>query len=187
MTAPDFAKEVGISQPMLSKYEGGQFNPRNRKSRETLRKIGKRLNDQLGLDDLLETLEVPIVAKVAAGEPINENGEGRVAVDPNLIRLTRETRALRVKGESMLAHHILDQDLLICEKTEEPRNRSVVVVDFSEGGATVKFWHQRNGQMWLSSDPDAKHPDQEKGAKFELSETRQGKVYEVIGLIRKMK
>jgi SOS-response transcriptional repressor LexA len=172
---------------MLSKYEGGRFSPRNRKSHETLRKFIRKLNDPLGLESLVDLREVPIVAKVAAGEPIDEREEGHVAVDPDLIPITKDACALRVKGESMVAHHILDQDTLICRKTAEPRNRSVVVVDFLESGATVKFWHRSNGKMWLSPDPEAKSPDEAQGQIFEYSETRQGKVYEVTGLIRKMR
>lgn len=80
---------------------------------------GIRLPEELGL---------PVVGRVAAGDPIlaAENIEDHVDIPPGFFR-PRADFLLRVRGDSMCEIGILDGDLLAVHKTPEASNGQVVV------------------------------------------------------------
>jgi SOS-response transcriptional repressor LexA len=185
LTLKELATRVGVSFQTIQRWEKGERTP----ERIAAQKAAQVLQTDFGEPWLSryasETLvEIPVIAFVAGGRPIDQVIEGEtVAVDPRIIKITGEICGLKVKGDSMTDQHILDQDVLICRKTAEPRNKSIVVVDFREAiGASVKFWYRRGDAVRLSSDRDAKE-----GEKFEYSAAKLGKVYEIVGLIRSVR
>ena len=99
---------------------------------------------------------IPILGRVAAGTPLlaEENPEGRVTLDPRILRNTEGVFAVRATGRSMEGAGILDGDLIFVRKqqTADPGNIVVALVD---GGATVKRFRRRGRQAWL----DAANPD----------------------------
>lgn len=80
---------------------------------------GIRLPEQLGL---------PVVGRVAAGNPIlaAENIEDHVDIPAGLFR-PRADFLLRVRGDSMREAGILDGDLLAVHKTPEAANGQIIV------------------------------------------------------------
>jgi repressor LexA len=86
-----------------------------------------------------QTVEVPILGKVAAGQPLlaTRNYDDTVKVDRFFIGQNREVFALRVKGESMIEDGIFDGDYVFVKKTPTA-NRGDIVVAMIEGEATVK-------------------------------------------------
>jgi repressor LexA len=115
---------------------------------------GDRLGvDRLGVDRLgvvggtgvggprlgQELCEVPVLGRVAAGQPLLavENVEDTVVVDRFFIGSSREVFALRVVGESMIEDGIFDGDYVFVRKAPTA-SRGEIVVAMIEGEATVK-------------------------------------------------
>ncbi|MGL6539181.1 transcriptional repressor LexA [Aeromonas hydrophila] len=100
-------------------------------------------------EEPLEESGLPLIGKVAAGEPIlaQEHIESHYQVDPALFH-PRADFLLRVQGMSMKNIGILDGDLLAVHKTQEVRNGQVVVARLDED-VTVKRFQRKGGQVWL--------------------------------------
>lgn len=98
---------------------------------------------------------LPIVGRVAAGEPIlaEQHIEGRVQVDPGLFR-PRADYLLKVKGMSMRDAGILDGDMVVVHRSPEVRNGQIVVARLDDE-VTVKRYRQRAGEVrLLPENPD---------------------------------
>ncbi len=93
--------------------------------------LGMRLGEEM--------VQVPIIGRVAAGQPLLavENIEDTVVVDRFFIGTNREVFALRVVGESMIDDGIFDGDYVFVKKTPSA-SRGEIVVAMIEGEATVK-------------------------------------------------
>ncbi|MGL4250818.1 MAG: transcriptional repressor LexA [Aeromonas sp.] len=100
-------------------------------------------------EEALEESGLPLIGKVAAGEPIlaQEHIESHYQVDPALFH-PRADFLLRVQGMSMKNIGILDGDLLAVHKTQEVRNGQVVVARLDED-VTVKRFQRKGSQVWL--------------------------------------
>lgn len=85
-----------------------------------------------------EALVLPLLGRVAAGQPIGAAAEtGReVIVDPHLFH-PRPHYLLRVRGDSMRDQGILDGDLIAVHRTAEARSGQTVVARL-DGEVTVK-------------------------------------------------
>ncbi|WP_346205245.1 transcriptional repressor LexA [Aeromonas salmonicida] len=100
-------------------------------------------------EEVTEEIGLPLIGKVAAGEPIlaQEHIESHYQVDPALFH-PRADFLLRVQGMSMKNIGILDGDLLAVHKTQEVRNGQVVVARLDED-VTVKRFQRKGSQVWL--------------------------------------
>lgn len=92
---------------------------------------------------------VPIVGRVAAGQPIlaAENVESRLPVGSGLFA-QQPDYFLRVVGESMREAGIMDGDLLAVSKTDEARNGQIVVARLDDE-VTVKEFRRDGRQVRL--------------------------------------
>jgi repressor LexA len=83
--------------------------------------------------------EIPILGRVAAGQPILavENVQDTVRIDRVLLGGHREVFGLRIVGESMIDDGIFDGDYVFVKKTPAARAGEIVVA-MIEGEATVK-------------------------------------------------
>ena len=86
-----------------------------------------------------QMIDVPILGKVAAGQPLLavRNYEDSVKVDRFFIGQDREVFALRVKGESMIEAGIFDGDYVFVRKQLQASAGDIVVA-MIEDEATVK-------------------------------------------------
>ena len=92
-----------------------------------------------------DAIDVPILGRVAAGEPLLaiEQAEDTVRVDRFFLggnAAPREVFALRVKGESMIEAGIFDGDFLFVKK-QVAAHKGEIVVAMIDGEATVKYYH----------------------------------------------
>jgi len=89
-----------------------------------------------------QTVEVPILGKVAAGQPLlaTRNYDDTVKVDRFFIGQNREVFALRVKGESMIEDGIFDGDYVFVKKQLQANPGETVVVMIDDE-ATVKRYY----------------------------------------------
>jgi len=97
-------------------------------------------------DILREQLGLPLIGRVAAGQPIlaEEHIEARYQIDPQ----PQPHYLLKVRGMSMKNAGILDGDLVAVHRTPEVRNRQIVVARL-ENEVTVKRYRQEGTIVWL--------------------------------------
>lgn len=107
---------------------------------------GIKLN--VPLNDQAEDEGIPLIGRVAAGEPIlaQEHIESHYQVDPGLFH-PQADYLLRVYGESMKDIGIMDGDLLAVHRTKDIRNGQVVVARVDEDVTVKRF--ERNGEQVL--------------------------------------
>ena len=95
---------------------------------------------------------LPIIGKVAAGEPIlaEQHIENTCLIDPHLFR-PKADFLLRVQGMSMKDIGILDGDLLAVHSTSSAQNGQIVVARINNEVTVKRF--QRDGHIvWLHAE-----------------------------------
>ena len=105
-----------------------------------------------------EMVSMPIVGRVAAGEPIlaQQNIEEYFPV-PAEVLPGGESFMLRVHGESMINAGILDGDLIMVNSVNTARNGDIVVA-LVDDSATVKTFYKENGHIRLQPENDTMDP-----------------------------
>ncbi len=105
---------------------------------------GLRLSEAY-LDEVQETEGLPILGRVAAGEPIlaEENIEGYVTLD-KLFPRSKGTFALRVSGDSMVDEGIIDGDFVIVESASKVGNGQIAVVLLDDEATVKRVFVQKN-------------------------------------------
>jgi len=130
-------------------------------------------------DFLREQLGLPLVGRVAAGNPIlaEEHIEGHYRIDTSMFDL-RPHFLLRVDGMSMKDIGILDGDLVAVHRTPEVRSGQVIVARI-EDEVTVKRYRQQGQTVWLL-------PENKDFEPIEVDLKEQDMVIEgvVVGLVR---
>ena len=105
-----------------------------------------------------EMVNVPIVGKVAAGEPILavENIENYFPI-PAEFMPNEPTLILQVQGESMINAGILDGDYVLVQQ-QPTANDGDMVVALVDDSATVKTFYKENGYYRLQPENDFMDP-----------------------------
>ena len=105
-----------------------------------------------------EMANVPIVGRVAAGEPIlaEQNIESYFPI-PTEFLPNNQTFLLKVRGESMINAGIFDGDQVIVQRQASADNGDIVVA-LLEDSATVKRFFKEDGYYRLQPENDAMNP-----------------------------
>ena len=105
-----------------------------------------------------EISNIPIVGRVAAGEPLLavENIENYFAI-PTEFLPNMDTFILKVHGDSMINVGFFEGDYLIVEKTEDARNGDIVVA-LLEDSVTVKRFYKEADRIRLEPENDNYEP-----------------------------
>ena len=105
-----------------------------------------------------EMVNVPIIGRVAAGEPILavENIENYFPI-PAEFMPNEQTFILQVQGESMVNAGILDGDYILVEQ-QTTANDGDMVVALVDDSATVKTFYKENGYYRLQPENDFMEP-----------------------------
>lgn len=105
-----------------------------------------------------EMVQVPIVGRVAAGEPIlaEQNIEDYFPL-PAEYMSNKQTFILQVRGESMINAGILSGDYVVVEQQNYASNGEMVVA-MIEDGATVKTFYKEDGHIRLQPENDTMEP-----------------------------
>lgn len=116
-------------------------------------------------------LRLPLVdAFISAGfpSPADDYLEGKLDLNKLLIRNPSSTFFARVRGKSMQGAGIHDGDILIIDKSLEPKQNSVLIC-FIDGEFTVKRIKKVNNEMYLMPENKDFEPIKvEKGSDFRL-------------------
>ncbi|CAQ86015.1 MULTISPECIES: transcriptional repressor LexA [Photorhabdus] len=110
-----------------------------------------------GIRLLLEESGLPLIGRVAAGEPLlaQEHIESHYQVDPALFKPSADF-LLRVSGMSMKDIGIMDGDLLAVHKTQDVRNGQVIVARIEDEVTVKRFKQTGNKVELLAENPEFK-------------------------------
>jgi repressor LexA len=111
-----------------------------------------------------ELPRVPILGRIAAGAPLlaEEHREGELPIVPAALPGRPEDFfGLRVRGESMIAAHICDGDLVVVRRQDSAQPNDIVVALLGDGGepeATVKRFLRDGDLLVLKPENPAMTP-----------------------------
>lgn len=120
---------------------------------------GENASRALSLTDLAGTkqkslsddiVELPVVGRVAAGQPIlaQENIEGSFTIHSSLLKNHADAFGLKVKGDSMIEAGIFEGDVVIVAPQKDAFNGEIVVA-MLENEATLKRFERINNTVYL--------------------------------------
>lgn len=106
-----------------------------------------------------EMMNIPIVGRVAAGQPLlaAENIEDYFAIPSEFLPSNEELFILVVKGDSMVNAGIYEGDMLIVQKQSVARNGDIVVA-LLEDSVTVKRFYKESNHIRLQPENDFMDP-----------------------------
>ena len=107
-----------------------------------------------------EIVEVPLLGKITAGNPIEaiENPGEYFSLPAYLIPKQKEVFTLKVSGESMINAGIYDGDIVIVERCNNARNGEIVVAMTDENEVTLKTFYKEDGYFRLQPENDTMKP-----------------------------
>lgn len=105
-----------------------------------------KLIPSFGLD------EIPLFGLVEAGVPSLADADelDAISLDNYFINDREKAFLLEVKGDSMIEAHIEEGDLVIAERTENPKNGDIVIAEV-DGEWTMKYYKKDlvKNTVWL--------------------------------------
>ncbi len=134
---------------------------------------------EFSLDETREIINVPIVGRVTAGEPILavENIEDTFPLPSHLLNGAANPFMLTVQGESMINAGINDGDFLLVQQQNTAENGDIVIALLNQE-ATVKTFYKEKEYVRLQPENDFMSPILTKEVII---------LGKVIGLYRKLK
>lgn len=118
------------------------------------------LVDNEYIKDDNKTVEVPLLGKITAGNPIEaiENPDNYFALPTSLIPKNKSVFTLNVSGDSMINAGIFDGDVVIVEKTNTANNGEIVVAMTDENEVTLKTFYKEKEHIRLQPENDTMKP-----------------------------
>ena len=103
-------------------------------------------------------IDIPVVGKVAAGEPLlaTQNIERTISLSGDLVK-TEEPFALRIKGDSMVEAGILEDDYVIVKQQPSAEQGDIVVALIGDE-ATVKRFYKASDHIRLQPENSSMKP-----------------------------
>jgi DNA polymerase V len=96
-------------------------------------------------------LNLPLyLARVAAGfpSPAEDYIDKRLDLNEHLVKHPAATFFVRVSGDSMRDAGVIDGDILIVDRAQDPKNKSIVIAAVN-GELTVKRLKKTRSRLWL--------------------------------------
>ena len=119
-----------------------------------------------------ESAEIEVLGTIAAGQPIEALPYPQTISIPKDMVGRFETYALRVEGNSMVKAGIHDGDILIVDRSLEPRDKKIVIA-IVNGDLTVKRIRKVKNKVYLEPESNEFKP-------IEISETTYCQVWGVV-------
>ncbi|NLI76759.1 MAG: transcriptional repressor LexA [Candidatus Riflebacteria bacterium] len=123
-------------------------------------------------------VEVPLLGRVAAGQPIEVSEVPETITLPEWMLGRGETFVLQVRGESMIDEAIRDGDLVIVEKRDTARNGEMVIACLDGEEVTLKRLYRESNRVRLQPSNPAMPPIIVEGREVTIKGV-------VIGILRK--
>lgn len=120
-----------------------------------------RVKEKEVYKERIDVVDIPVVGRIAAGEPIlaSENIEDTFPLPSRF--LSRKTNfMLVVKGDSMIEAGIFDGDYILVEEAKDANNGEIVVamIDGFESAATVKTFYKEKDHIRLQPENSSMTP-----------------------------
>ena len=94
-------------------------------------------------------LDLPLLGYVAAGAPNEAVVSAETVSVPEDLAGTRDTYALRVRGDSMIEEQIRDGDLVVVEDRQTAHNGEMVIALLDRTDVTLKKFYREKGHVRL--------------------------------------
>ncbi len=118
-----------------------------------------------------ETCKLPLfISPVKAGfpSPADDFVEKKIDLNEHLIKRPSATFFVRVEGNSMRGAGIYSGDLLVVDKSMEPKDKAIIVAIF-DGDFTVKRFRKEKERVFLVAEHEDLPPvEVQKGCSFEV-------------------
>lgn len=136
----NIASTFGVKRHIDALVKKGFLNNTNNSSR-TLSLVVNNNPLQKG-----PVVEIPVVGRVAAGQPIlaQENIEGTFSIDKSFLGSHNQCFGLKVRGDSMINAGILEGDLVIIQPQKEAVNGEIVVALIGDEATMKKYVVEEN-------------------------------------------
>lgn len=162
-TVREICEAVGLSSPstvhvhLKSLEEKGYIVRDSLKSR-SIALPHKEESESIGSAAFENTLTLPLVGQVAAGEPIlaEQNIEDTLTLPTELVG-DSASFLLTVHGESMIEAGINDGDWIVIKQQQTARNGEIIVA-LIEDGATVKRFYNEGDRIRLQPENSSMEP-----------------------------
>lgn len=157
----DICKGVGLSSPAtvhvhLSNLIEKGYLRRNPKNNRLLELMTPNEFDKVAE----QTIDVPLLGKVAAGNPIEaiENPNEYFPIPAQLLPIGKNVFTLRVSGDSMINKGIFNNDIVIVEQTNTAKNGEIVVAMNDDNEVTLKTFYKEKNFFRLQPENDLMLP-----------------------------
>ena len=160
-TVREIDEALGLSSPATTHYhlKGLEEKGYIRKNGSKNRAIELLVDNEYAKKNE-EIVEVPLLGKITAGNPIEaiENPGEYFSLPAYLIPKQKEVFTLKVSGESMINAGIYDGDIVIVERCNTARNGEIVVAMTDENEVTLKTFYKEDGYFRLQPENDTMKP-----------------------------
>jgi len=157
-TIREIGKSVGISSTSVVNYNLNVLEKQGLIARDKTISRGIKLV-QDALDTLpIETVRIPVLGRIAAGEPMPVPGSDFAILGDDVIEITRELLpldnknvfALQVRGNSMVDAMIGDGDIVVMQQRQKADNGDLVAVWLKDREeTTLKRFFLEKGKVRL--------------------------------------
>ncbi|MDQ3089694.1 MAG: hypothetical protein M3Q24_00890 [bacterium] len=96
--------------------------------------------------------DISILGLVEAGIPtsVEEQGTETTSIDSYLVNHRESSYLLEVKGDSMIDEGIREGDLVLVERSGEPKEGDIVIAQI-DGGWTMKYFRMKSNKPYLEA------------------------------------
>jgi repressor LexA len=157
-TIREIGKSVGISSTSVVNYNLNVLEKQGFIARDKTISRGIKLMDESSDTPLIETVRIPVLGRIAAGEPMPVPGSDFAILGDEVIELTRELLpvddknifALQVRGNSMVDAMIGDGDIVVMQQRQKADNGDLVAVWLKDREeTTLKRFYLEKGKVRL--------------------------------------
>jgi repressor LexA len=157
-TIREIGKSVGISSTSVVNYNLNVLEKQGHISRDKTISRGIKLVDDTPEVPPVETVRIPVLGRIAAGEPMPVPGSDFAILGDEVMELTRELLpvddkglfALEVRGNSMVDAMIGDGDIVVMQQRQKADNGELVAVWLKDREeTTLKRFYLEKGKVRL--------------------------------------
>ncbi len=157
-TIREIGKSVGISSTSVVNYNLNVLEKQGLIARDKTISRGIKLMEESPATPPIETVRIPVLGRIAAGEPMPVPGSDFAILGDEVIELTRELLpvddknvfALQVRGNSMVDAMIGDGDIVVMQQRQKADNGDLVAVWLKDREeTTLKRFYLEKGKVRL--------------------------------------
>lgn len=175
----------GVNDHLKALSKKGYLQRTEAKSRACVPTSGRDSfrGDVVPVEELDDFVDIPVLGKIAAGQPILalEQQEDSVRIDRVFLGKNRDVFGLRVVGESMIEDGIHDGDFIFVRK-QRTAARGAIVVALIDDEATVKRYYPEGDRIRFQPSNSTMQPIYVKATDFRDTQI----LGVVVGVYRRM-